>query len=258
MNDTPPEILKNETFILGPINELVTALCKAQMEIKQPEKTKSNNHYNSDYADLSAVQDCSKVILAKYGLVVLQFCEGRAPNATVITFLIHTSGQQLRTVLTLRSKADSPQDMGSAFTYAKRYAQCGVLNICKKDDDDDGNIASGIKDTKHVNNAPKKEDSSYKRNPDNGNSSQSTGYEIDFGKFKGKKISELDKRDLQDYIVALLKGAEEKKENPSAQLNRLMTEFKKHYAATDQKSPPQPKVLSAEDYPDEDPYVDGF
>ena len=54
---------------------------------------------------------------------------------------MHSSGQWIAGVTPIRPKDDSPQAMGSAITYARRYALSAIVGLAQVDDD--GNAASG-------------------------------------------------------------------------------------------------------------------
>jgi hypothetical protein len=135
------------------INELASALAKAQRVITFASKDAKNPYYNSKYADLACVWDAIREPLSSNGLSVSQSPEHCAERSavSVTTLLMHESGQWIETSLTLqvvREKkgegfviAHDPQAVGSAITYARRYALAAIVGIAQ--DDDDGNIASG-------------------------------------------------------------------------------------------------------------------
>lgn len=121
------------------INELATALAKAQAEMGLAKKDKTNPHYKSAYADLASIHPIAQV-LAKHGLAIV--CAPRfVDNAYVMVGkLIHTSGQWTSGFYPLPLSA-KPHEMGSAMTYARRYLTCALANIAADEDDDDGNAA---------------------------------------------------------------------------------------------------------------------
>jgi len=122
------------------INEIATALAKAQAELKAASKDAENPHFKSKYADIASIIEALKP-LSKHGLAFAQFPETAEEGIIVSTLLMHTSGQWLRTDVPIPvSKADA-QGYGSAITYGRRYglqALCGLAA-----DDDDGNAAAG-------------------------------------------------------------------------------------------------------------------
>lgn len=123
------------------INELATALAKAQGEITGALKDSANPFFKSKYADLASCWDACRLPLSKNGLAVTQFPMTEATETFLVTILMHSSGQWMRSSLEVRPKDDTPQAMGSALTYARRYALTAVVGVAQVDDD--GNAASG-------------------------------------------------------------------------------------------------------------------
>lgn len=123
------------------INDLSAALAKAQGEITGALKDSANPFFKSKYADLASCWDACRVPLAKNGLAVIQVPETTENGLTLITTLAHSSGQWIRGSLPVKPKDDTPQAMGSALTYARRYALTAFIGIAQVDDD--GNAASG-------------------------------------------------------------------------------------------------------------------
>lgn len=93
-----------------------------------------------DYADLAAVSHAVLPALAKHGLSFLSrptVVDGRFVLAYK---LLHTSGESEAGEFPLPDKGSS-QQMGSAITYARRYALSAVTGVAP-DKDDDGASAS--------------------------------------------------------------------------------------------------------------------
>ncbi len=122
------------------IGELVAALAKAQGEMKPAAKSSSNPFFGTSYADLSAIVDAARGPLARHGLAVIQTTER---DGTVTTMLAHASGQWIRGELRLRSDKDTPQAIGSAITYARRYAFAAIVGVVAEGEDDDAEHAEG-------------------------------------------------------------------------------------------------------------------
>lgn len=129
------------------INELVTALSKAQGEIKSAIKDSLNPHFKSKYADLNSVWDACRSQLSKNGLAVIQTTEMKNDRLTLVTTLAHSSGQWMKSDLPVLSATNTPQALGSALTYMRRYSLSAITGVAPGDDDD-GEAAMG--------NAPKK------------------------------------------------------------------------------------------------------
>lgn len=115
----------------------------------------SNPHFGNSYADLGAVCELVKPVLAKYGLAWIQcpttIQEG---SVTVVAVLVHESGGQITytTSIPLGDKRTA-QALGSAITYGRRYQMKAVFGLADKDDDgeaaskparDDGQLLARI------------------------------------------------------------------------------------------------------------------
>ena len=117
------------------IKELATALNKFQAECSGAKKDADNPFFGSKYANLEAVINCAKSALDNNGLAVSQFPLMDQGYAGVETILMHSSGEWISNTLLLACKKQDPQAMGSAITYARRYAYQSVLGIPSEDDD---------------------------------------------------------------------------------------------------------------------------
>jgi hypothetical protein len=120
-----------------------TDLVAAIGELSNVAKTASNPYFKSKYAPLDAIVDATRPILAKHGLAIQQqplFSDGAAGVETII---IHKSGFETSSILLLPLKDQSPQGVGSAITYARRYALAAVLGLATEEDDD-GNVGTGL------------------------------------------------------------------------------------------------------------------
>lgn len=122
------------------LGKLAEALAKAQGEIRHAKEDAKNPHFNSTYASLAAVWDACREPLTKNGLAVAQIPEADGPKVTVTTMLLHTSGESIKGALCVTARDPSPQAIGSAITYARRYGLAAMVGISPSDDDD-GNAA---------------------------------------------------------------------------------------------------------------------
>ena len=124
--------------------ELAAAQAAAHGEMTAASKDATNPHFKSRYATLASVWDAIRGPLSRHGLSVSQVLESpeNGVGVAVRTMLLHTSGQWIasRYVMPIGDKL-TPQAMGSAITYARRYALSAIVGIAP-DDDDDGNAAS--------------------------------------------------------------------------------------------------------------------
>ena len=125
------------------ISELAKALHKAQSSIKTAIKDANNPFFKSKYADLGAIWDACRDALQANGLSVAQVpTTGAAGLPCLDTILMHSSGQWLSGQYPITPIKNDPQGVGSAITYARRYALQAIVGICA-DLDDDGEAAAG-------------------------------------------------------------------------------------------------------------------
>ncbi len=124
------------------INELATALAKAQSEMKGATKSKSNPFFKSTYADLSCVLDACREALTKNGLSISQMPEVCEDGISLTTMMLHSSGQWISSEFRMPVTKKDPQAFGSALTYSRRYALAAIVGIAQEDDD--ANSASGL------------------------------------------------------------------------------------------------------------------
>lgn len=135
------------------IKELVTALSKVQSVLQTAHKSTKNPFFHSNYADLRAIWDVAKQPLTNNGLSIVQIPEIEGENIILLTMLAHISGEYIISrykVNPMRQvkdkgweKSDDPQSIGSAITYARRYALCAMVGIVTEEEDDDGESAMG-------------------------------------------------------------------------------------------------------------------
>jgi len=129
------------------VNELAAALAKAQGEILAAKKDSENPHFRSKYADLGSVWDAIRAALTKHGLSVVQSprlltSSEKVWFLEVETSMFHASGQFLSDVLAVPLASPTAQGIGSATTYARRYALAAFAGVAAAGEDDDGNAAS--------------------------------------------------------------------------------------------------------------------
>mgnify|MGYP001616923596 CR=1 FL=1 len=119
------------------IVELAKALSKFQGAITSVPKKRENPFFHSKYADLDAVWEMCRKPLAENGLAVVQTTtEDEHGGVYLETTLLHISGDWMQTQLAINALKNDPQAVGSAITYARRYAMSALLGISAEDDDD--------------------------------------------------------------------------------------------------------------------------
>lgn len=122
----------------GDIGKLAEALAAVQAELEPVAKTskaKIGDKFTYTYADLACVLAAALPALSRHGLAVTQTTEPHEAGVTVTTTLLHTSGQWIRGRLAMRCAAD-PKAVGSAITYARRYAVSAIIGLASEEDDD--------------------------------------------------------------------------------------------------------------------------
>jgi len=124
------------------VSEIHAALVAALNELPRIAKgntakvpMKSGGTYSYTYADLGDVIDSVRPVLYKHGLAVMQDVTGEGRSVFVQTIILHTSGDVLRFGPISLPAGDTPQTMGSAVTYCRRYALLAALGIATEDDD---------------------------------------------------------------------------------------------------------------------------
>lgn len=121
------------------IKEIGKALMLFHVKMGKINKDASNPFFKSKYASLSNILEQIQIPLAESGLCFAQF---PTENNTLTTILIHSeSGEFLQGSYSIVPAKNDPQSVGSAITYARRYALGAALGL-NIDDDDDGNAAS--------------------------------------------------------------------------------------------------------------------
>ena len=121
--------------------DLAAALCAVQGELKPAIKQADNPFFKSKYVDLPGVWEAIRPLLSKNGLSVVQTFTASADGPTIVTTLMHKSGQWVSSELFLKPAKSDPQGVGSAITYGRRYALAAMVGVVA-DEDDDGNAAS--------------------------------------------------------------------------------------------------------------------
>ncbi len=118
------------------------AIGKAQAQIKNAAKDSVNPHFRSKYADLGAVFDACREALTKASIAITQWPVASDDGTQhLITRLAH-KGEWIQCRCAVPMDKPTAHGMGSAITYARRYALSAALGIVA-DEDDDGNAAIG-------------------------------------------------------------------------------------------------------------------
>lgn len=118
------------------IGSVAKALSSAQS--KYAAVVKDTKGHNYKYASLDQYHAVLQKAFGEVGLSYVQTCETSDNAIRVETLLMHESGEWLSGTgpwVTFTIKTNAAQDIGSATTYAKRYALATFCGIEKEDDD---------------------------------------------------------------------------------------------------------------------------
>lgn len=125
------------------IDQLATALAKAQGEFTVANKDKNNPFFKSKYADFESIVAASRPALSKNGLSVVQnvyrFDDG---NHYLVTLLLHASGQWIKSKAQHNPQKNDIQSLSSYNTYLKRMCYSSMLGVVTGESDDDGELDS--------------------------------------------------------------------------------------------------------------------
>lgn len=178
------------------LNELFTALSKAQKEMKNAEKDGVNPHFKSQYATLTSVWDAAREALTNNNLSVVQMPSYTQDGKIVVTTVLgHASGQCLRFDCPVVYQGNTMQALGSALTYARRYSLSAVVGVASQEDDDDATKSQ----EQHTVPAPKTVQVAV---------SNTTDATVPIGRYKGKLLSEVPLDDLQSTAYWMKQKAE--------------------------------------------------
>lgn len=124
------------------INEIITALAKAQGEMGHAAKDAANPHFRSKFSSLASVIDAVRDAFCKHGLAFFHTVSCEGPTVKVYCTIAHSSGQWIRSEFGAQAQDAKPQSIGSAISYGKRYSLQALAGIASADDDD-GEAAHG-------------------------------------------------------------------------------------------------------------------
>jgi hypothetical protein len=118
------------------MQQIATALVKAQRAFAPALKTSTNPHFRSRYADLAACVEAVIDSLNANGIALIQRTHDSDNGVAVETLLVHESGESLSGgILHVPAAKHDPQGYGSALTYARRYSLMAACGIAPEDDD---------------------------------------------------------------------------------------------------------------------------
>jgi hypothetical protein len=127
------------------------ALVKAISECENVTASRINSHFKSRYYGLSDLLAEIKPVLGRYGLAAFQVPCSNADRVWISTSIIHISGHIFNCgELGVNAAGLNQQNIGSVFTYLKRYALSTVVGVASETEDDDGHQATKTLPTQTV------------------------------------------------------------------------------------------------------------
>ena len=124
------------------IDQLATALAKAQGEMPTAKKNLKNPFFKSMYADFESITEAITPSFSKYGLSYSQeIDEEENGNNYLITFILHSSGQWLKSRARIKPQKEDVQSFSSYTTYLKRICLSASTGVATGEADDDGEAA---------------------------------------------------------------------------------------------------------------------
>lgn len=120
---------------------LARSLADFQKEVPAIKKERKSN--NSQYASLDDIMFSIREPLSKHGLSISFDTETTETSLKAVCHVIHTGGARFSREMTVpidkgMRGANVTQQLGSASSYARRYALVNSLNLVITDQDDDG------------------------------------------------------------------------------------------------------------------------
>lgn len=129
--------IKTATEKIKELNELGNTLTlhqklhRAKLAIGKVTKNATNPHFKKAYADINALIDAVEPILLENGLLLLQPIQGNSVCTQIIDI---DSGAMVQSCMELPTNL-TPQQLGSAVTYYRRYTLQSSLSLQAIDDD---------------------------------------------------------------------------------------------------------------------------
>lgn len=143
-------------------NLVSAALVAVQGELEAASFDSQNPFLRNRYASLGAIIECSRPVLAKHKLAVLQIPSTTGDQVQLSTTLVHESGQCLlcgTMALPIGEEKGKSraQVAGSIITYLRRYGWASVLGMYAEEDTD-GESGERAKPVKRAPEAPTRAD----------------------------------------------------------------------------------------------------
>jgi primosomal protein N'' len=133
---------QERSYLSPQVNELYTALAKAQGEMKLAHRDSENPYFKSKYANLGSVIEASRDYLAKQGLAIYHRQEiNNDGQSILVCTLAHNSGQYVESRYRVVPAKNDIQSLGSYMTYLRRYSYVAICGLADTDDDGEAAVA---------------------------------------------------------------------------------------------------------------------
>jgi hypothetical protein len=128
-----------EKIMQDKVDNLATALAKAQSSSLLAKEDSKNPYFKSSYANLAQVWASCRKALTENGLSVAQMLEydKETKQQFLKTRLLHSSGEYLDSVMPLNPLKNDPQAIGAYLTYMRRYMLAALVGVAPGDKEDD-------------------------------------------------------------------------------------------------------------------------
>jgi hypothetical protein len=146
MTDPTPKATAKAAANSKPYPNLASALVAFQADIPVPTKSATANYGN--YAALDAITPMILTKLGEAGIAWTARAGYEEGQYGVIGALIHEGGEKVEGFFPVT--VTKPQDIGSAFTYARRYLLLALTGVAPTGEDDDGQKAQEAAAQKEV------------------------------------------------------------------------------------------------------------
>ncbi len=117
------------------IKQIASALSKAAAGIKPALKSAENPFFKSSYADLKEIDHACRSALTENELAISQVTMPIDGIPFLVTILMHSSGEWIKSFYPITYDKSTPQAIGSGVTYARRYSLAAICNVVTEDDD---------------------------------------------------------------------------------------------------------------------------
>jgi hypothetical protein len=192
------------------------AIFQIQSAVAKVEKDGTNPHTKSGYPTIEGVLDVLNPQLQEHKVTVKQFTafiEGQWVLRTSVSHVSEVDFFDLP-LLGIQGSKNEMQAIGSAITYARRYALMAYFKLAPTDDDGSGTMKIVSEKV-----SPSTEKKSAK--PPAQASDKSKDMKIPDGKFKGKMVSTVPREELAAYVEDILQAMETSGRKPPKWFDEL-------------------------------------